>query len=209
MIYSALVRSWLSPSKLICLILLIRIMHNSFNSSICPFRELSTLWFLRANRCVSNSVRRFYSQIGLFKVLLKVQCSKLFICMLGSQAFDLGVGSGWGGGGGFVGWKFEILGDEVDDKNYKGDPFSDFAFDIFAKSEICISTSKSNATLEFVPEEKRLLIDDEDDQFFFQIRWVLQICQDFNSQDFELIICGIVSAVCIAMYSSSWVNQIN
>ena len=60
------------------------------------------------------------------------------------------------------------MGDEVDDKNYKGDPFSDFAFDIFAKSEMCISTSKSNATLEFVPEEKRLLIDDEDDQFFFR-----------------------------------------
>ena len=39
--------------------------------------------------------------------------------MLGSQAFDLGVGSegeggGWGEG---AGWKFEIVGDEVDDKN--------------------------------------------------------------------------------------------
>ena len=31
--------------------------------------------------------------------------------------------------------------------------------------------------------------------FFFQIRWVLHICQDFNSQDFELIIFGNVSAV--------------
>ena len=41
--------------------------------------------------------------------------------MLGSQAFDLGVGSeGEGGGGGRgegAGWKFEIVGDEVDDKN--------------------------------------------------------------------------------------------
>ena len=39
--------------------------------------------------------------------------------MLGSQAFDLGVGSEGegGGGGGGAGWKFEIVGDEVDDKN--------------------------------------------------------------------------------------------
>ena len=52
---------------------------------------------------------------------------------------------------------------------------------------------QSSATLEFVPEEARLLIADEDDQFFFQIRWVLHICQDFNRQDFELIIFGNVS----------------
>ena len=38
--------------------------------------------------------------------------------MLGSQAFDLGVGSeGEGAGGEGAGWKFEIVGDEVDDKN--------------------------------------------------------------------------------------------
>ena len=37
--------------------------------------------------------------------------------MLGSQAFDLGVGSEGEGGGEGVGWKFEIVGDEVDDKN--------------------------------------------------------------------------------------------
>ena len=55
--------------------------------------------------------------------------------------------------------------------------------------------SQSNATLEFVPEEARLPIADEDDHFFFQIRWVLHICQDFKSQDFELIIFGNVSAV--------------
>ena len=36
--------------------------------------------------------------------------------MLGSRAFDLGVGRSGGGGGG-VGGKFEIWGDEVDDKN--------------------------------------------------------------------------------------------
>ena len=56
-----------------------------------------------------------------------------------------------------------------------------------------IRISQSSATLEFVPEEARLLIADEDDQFFFQIRWVLHICQDFNRQDFELIIFGNVS----------------
>ena len=55
--------------------------------------------------------------MAFFKVLLKVLCSKLFICMLGSQAFDLGVGSEGEGGGGGAGWKFEIVGDEVDDKN--------------------------------------------------------------------------------------------
>ena len=58
-----------------------------------------------------------------------------------------------------------------------------------------IRISQSSATLEFVPEEARLLIADEDDQFIFQIRWVLHICQDFNSQDFELIIFGNVSSV--------------
>ena len=58
-----------------------------------------------------------------------------------------------------------------------------------------IQISQSSATLEFVPEEARLLIADEDDQFFFQIRWALHICQDFNCQDFELIIFGNVSAV--------------
>ena len=44
--------------------------------------------------------------------------------------------------------------------------------------------------------------------FFFQIRFVQQMCQDFNSQDFVVIIFGIVSASYIAMYSSFWVNQI-
>ena len=61
------------------------------------------------------------------------------------------------------------------------------------KSEIWIY--RSNLTLEFVPEEARLLM--KVMNFFFQIRWILQMCQDFNSQDFEVIICGIVSAFCI------------
>ena len=78
----------------LCLILLIRPMHDSFNSSISPLGEFSTLWFLRANRFVSNSLWRVYLQTGLFYslIILKVQRSKLFICMLSSQAFDLGVG---------------------------------------------------------------------------------------------------------------------
>ena len=41
---------------------------------------------------------------------------------------------------------------------------------------------------------------------FFQIRWVLQMCQDFNSQDFELIIFGIVSAVCIQAPEHSYLK---
>ena len=77
-----------------------------------------------------------------------------------------------------------------------------FTFDCNIQNQdwkIKILISQSSTTLEFVPEEATLLIVDEDDRFFFQIRWVLQMCQDFNSQDFELIICGIVSAVCIAI----------
>ena len=36
--------------------------------------------------------------------------------------------------------------------------------------------------------ESRLLIANEDGHFSFQIRGVQQMCQDFNSQDFELIL---------------------
>ena len=107
--------------------------------------------------------------------------------MLSSQAFDLGVGE-----------NLRLMGEEVDHKNQKGDLCSDFAFDNKIQNvdiNIAIRISQSSATLEFVPEEARLLIADEDDQFFFQIRWVLHICQDFNCQDFELIIFGNVSAV--------------
>ena len=35
------------------------------------------------------------------------------------------------------------------------------------------------------------------------------MCEDVNSQDFELIVFGIVSAAYIDMYPSLWVNQIN
>ena len=38
----------------------------------------------------------------------------------------------------------------------------------------------------------------EDDLFFIRIRCVQQMCQDFNSQDFELIL-RIVSVVYIAL----------
>ena len=113
---------------------------------------------------------------------------------------------GWGAGGaGGGGSNFESLGDEVDHKNSKGNLFLDFTFDCKIQNPDCkieILISQLNTILEFVPEEASLLIADEDDQFFFQIRWVLQMCQDFNSQDFELIICGIVSAVCIAIHCS-------
>ena len=96
------------------------------------------------------------------------------------------------------------MGDEVDLKNSKGDFYFGFHVQLqnpkskiqIPDGKIKILSSQSNTTLEFVPEEARLLIADEDDQLFFQIRWVLQMCQDFNSQDFELII---VSAVCIAI----------
>ena len=100
--------------------------------------------------------------------------------------------------GGRGGWNFEILGDEVDHKNKKGDLFSDFAFYCKIQNtdfKIEMRISQLNPTLAFVHEEARLLIADEDDQFFFQIGWVLQMCQDFKSQDYELIIFSIVSTV--------------
>ena len=108
--------------------------------------------------------------------------------MLSSQAFDLGVGESLR----FLEMKLIIR------TRRDQDPFSDLVCDCKIQNDgfkIEIRISQSNATLEFVPEEARLLIADEDDQFFFQIRWVLHICQDFNSQDFELIIFGNVSAV--------------
>ena len=63
-------------------------------------------------------MKGLFAKCALFKVLLKVQGSKLFICILSSQAFELGWI--WEGGGGVVsegGWNFESLGDEVDHKN--------------------------------------------------------------------------------------------
>ena len=100
------------------LILLIRLMHNSFSSSISPFREFfNALIFKGKSVRFQQRMKGLFANWPFFKVLLKVQSSKLFICMLGSRAFDLGVGrsGGWGGGG--LGGKFEIWGDEVDDKN--------------------------------------------------------------------------------------------
>ena len=37
-------------------------------------------------------MKGLFANWPFFKVLLKVQCRKLFICMRSSQAFDLGVG---------------------------------------------------------------------------------------------------------------------
>ena len=108
--------------------------------------------------------------------------------MLSSQAFDLRVGEN------LRFWEMKLI---IRTRRNR-DPFSDFVCDCKIQNagfKIEIRISQSNATLEFVPEEAGLLIADEDDQFFFQIRWVLHICQDFNSQDFELIIFGNVSAV--------------
>ena len=47
-------------------------------------------------------MKGLFAKFAFFKVLLKVQCSKLFICILSSQALELGWigGGGVGGGGG-------------------------------------------------------------------------------------------------------------
>ena len=58
-------------------------------------------------------MKGLFAKFAFFKVLLRVQYSKLFICILSSQAFELGWCGGEGGGGrGRVG---EIL--RVNDKN--------------------------------------------------------------------------------------------
>ena len=46
-------------------------------------------------------MKGLFAKFAFFKVLLKVQCSKLFICILSSQAFELGY-IGVGGGEGRV-----------------------------------------------------------------------------------------------------------
>ena len=50
-------------------------------------------------------MKGLFAKFAFFKVLLRVQYSKLFICILSSHAFELGW---WGGGGGLggvgVGW---------------------------------------------------------------------------------------------------------
>ena len=81
--------------------------------------------------------------------------------MLSSQAFDLGVGESFG----FLEMKLIIR------TRRDQDPFSDLVCDCKIQNDdfkIEIRISQSNATLEFVPEEARLLIADEDDQFFFR-----------------------------------------
>ena len=45
-------------------------------------------------------MKGLFAKFAFFKVLLRVQYSKLFICILSSHAFELGW---WGGGGGGLG----------------------------------------------------------------------------------------------------------
>ena len=45
-------------------------------------------------------MKGLFAKFAFFKVLLRVQYSKLFICILSSHAFELG----WWGGGGGGGW---------------------------------------------------------------------------------------------------------
>ena len=81
-----------------------------------------------------------------------MQCSNLFICMLSSQAFDLGVGES------LRFWEMKLI-----IRTKKGDPCSDFAFDCKIQNadiNIEMRISQSSATLEFLPEEARLLIAD-------------------------------------------------
>ena len=54
-----------------------------------------------------------------------------------------------------------------------------------------------------VPEEARLMTVDEDVFFFMSDVSNRCVKNNFNNQDFELIIFGTVSAVCIAIYPSS------
>ena len=81
-------------------------------------------------------------------------CSKLFICKLGSQAFDLGVGSeGEGGGGGGKGrgeslrlWEMKLMIRTSYRRTRLGNPDLDFEIrisDFAIEHEIRISKSKS------------------------------------------------------------------
>ena len=88
-----------------------------------------------------------------------MQRSKLFICMLSSQAFDLGVGES------LRFWEKKLI------IRTRREIRVQISRSI-AKSKMWILISKirisqSSVTLEFVPEEARLLIAHEDDQFFF------------------------------------------
>ena len=75
--------------------------------------------------------------------------------MLSSQAFDLGVGES------LRFWEMKLI---IRTKREIRVQISH----LIAKINIEIRISQSSATLEFVPEEARLLIADEDDQFFFR-----------------------------------------
>ena len=163
-----------------------------------------------------------------------MQCSKLFICMRSSQAFDLGVGES------LRFWEMKLT------IRTRRDIRVQISRSI-AKSKMWISISKSGfpnqeQTLEFVPEEARLLIADEDDQFIFQIRWQMGPAHMSRLQQpgvwayylRQRKFCtvgdpgrisgsgwpppplpppviwrsGSATAVCITMYSSSCVNHI-
>ena len=156
-----------------------------------------------------------------------MQRSKLFICMLSSQAFDLGVGES------LRFWEKKLI------IRTRREIRVQISRSI-AKSKMWILISKirisqSSVTLEFVPEEARLLIAHEDDQFFFSDQvgpahmsrlqqpgfwaYYLQHCKCCTVVNpgkgsgvpvpSPLILgSGSATAVCITMYSSSWVNQI-
>ena len=84
-------------------ILLITLKHNSFNSSISdpPSGSFQRFDFKGKSVRFQQRMKGLFAKFAFFKVLLKVQCSKLFICILSSQAFELGwMGGGGGGMGG-------------------------------------------------------------------------------------------------------------
>ena len=64
-------------------------MHSSFNSQ-GVFNNL----IFKGKGAFPTAYEGYICKLAFFKVLLKVQCSKLFICKLSSQAFDLGLS--WG-----------------------------------------------------------------------------------------------------------------
>ena len=76
-------------------------MHSSFNSQ-GVFNNL----IFKGKGAFPTAYEGYICKLAFFKVLLKVQCSKLFICKLSSQAFDLGLSWGCREGGEVMG---EIL----------------------------------------------------------------------------------------------------
>ena len=57
--------------------------------------------------------------------------------------------------------------------------------------------------------ESRLLIANEDGHFSFQIRSVQQMCQDFNSQDFELILRTVSVVYTVLLLKLSEPDKLN